>query len=320
MPLQLRATNLPLDQIDLSDETFALTMAGMPETDAALEASIAKNDILHPPIVQKKATSSYRVVAGRKRLRTITPTRSSCECLVLAANTGPAETLAAAYEETRISRHPTPVEKAIFLNKGLRWLDEEQIVKRFLPMLGIKPNLMQLKHYLKLLEIEEPLLLAVHAGNLDETVARELGKLPFGDRIALFDLIDLLALSVSNQKKLVAGCRELAKRDDTSIINILDDQKLRAILSHDASNSPQKTGHLMTWLTELRSPRLHEAEKEFRTFRNKLNLPKGVELQHVQSFEKDSVTLKIELPNRYQLERIWPSLRETLSSNDKKDQ
>lgn len=321
MPLQLRATNLPLDRIDLNDETFSLTIPGTSAADSGLKASIAKNDILHPPIVQKKSASTYRVVAGKKRLSAISTTRTSCECLVLAENTGPAETLAAAYEETRITRQPTPLENAIFLNKGLRWLDEEQVAARFLPMLGINPDLRQLSRYLQLLELEEPMLLAVHAGSLDEAVARELGKLPFGDRIALFDLIDLLSLSFSNQKKLVAGCRELAKRNDTSIINILDDQKLREILANQATNYPQKTAHLMAWLTELRSPRLQEAEREFRSMRSKLNLPKGADLQHVQSFEKDALTLKLEFADQRQFEKIWPALREIIeiSSAEKKD-
>ena len=318
MPLQLRATCLPLDQIDLNDNTFALDIDGVPAIDPALEASIAELGILHPPIVQEKAKSSYRVVAGRKRLRAIIDSRTSCDCLILAANTGPSETLAVAYAETRLSRHPTPLEKAVFLDKSLRYLAEEEVAKRFLPMLGIKDDLHQLRRFLQLLDLEEPLLLAVHAGKLEESVARELGKLPFGDRMALFELIDLLSLSVGNQKKLVAGCRELAGRHDLTIIKILDDQELRAIISHEASNLPQKAGHLMSWLSKLRFPRLQEAEKEFRTFRGKLNLPKGTDLQHVLSFERDTLTLAMEFSGREQLERQWPALQEILSSDKDK--
>lgn len=315
MPLQLRATRLPLAQIDLNDDTFALTIPGVVTTDPDLETSIAAIGILHPPIVQEKATASYRVVAGFKRLHAISASRTACDCLVLAANTGPAETLVAAFTETQISREPTPLEKAVFLNKGLRRLDEEQVAKRFLPLLGIRADIPQLKRFLKLLELEEPLLLAVHAGTLDEKVARELGELPFADRMALFDLIDLLSLSIGNQKKLVGGCRELAKRNDTSVINILADQELRDLLSHQASNRPQKAGHLMAWLGKLRSPRLLAAEKEFQTFRGKLSLPKGVNLHHAQSFEKDSMTLEVEFSGRQELERRWGLLREILVGN-----
>ncbi|MDH3359887.1 MAG: ParB/Srx family N-terminal domain-containing protein, partial [Desulfobulbaceae bacterium] len=67
MPLQIRSTRLPLNQIDLNDDTFALTIQGVAESDPDLEASISRTDILHPPIVQEKANSSYRVVTGRKR-------------------------------------------------------------------------------------------------------------------------------------------------------------------------------------------------------------------------------------------------------------
>ncbi len=312
MPLQLRATRLPLAQIDLNDDTFALTIPGAPAADPGLEASIAEIGILHPPIVQEKANSLYRVVAGVKRLRAIGPTRTACDCLLLAANTSPAETLAAAFAETCASRPPTALEKAIFMQKGLRWLDEDQVARRFLPMLGMQGDREQLGRHLKLLQLEEPLLLALQNGTLDETVARELAEMSFIDRMALFDLISLLSLSVGNQRQLVTGCREVAKRNATSITAVLDDQALNAILGHEASNPPQKAGQLMTWLADQRSPRLRAAEKEFETFREQLALPKGVSLHHVQAFEKDTVTLAVTFGNREQLARLWPSLRDIL--------
>ncbi len=315
MPLLLRATRLPVQQIDLKDETFSLNLPGESLSYPDLAKSIAATGILHPPIVQEKSKSSYRVVAGRQRLRAVSDTCTSCDCLVLAANTGMAETLALAMQETLLSRQPSPVEKAVFLNKELHWLDEEEVAKRFLPLLGIKGDVQQLQRFIKLLELEEPLLMAVQVGKLDETVARELGKLPFGDRMALFDLIDLLSLSVGNQKKLVNGCRELSGRQDLSIIKILNDQELHAILDHEASNLPQKAGQLMNWLNKMRSPRLEEAEKEFRTFRGQLNLPKGTNLQHVQSFEKDTMTLELEFANREQLAQKWPLLREIIAGD-----
>ncbi|MDH3394363.1 MAG: hypothetical protein OEL66_10175, partial [Desulfobulbaceae bacterium] len=54
------------------------------------------------------------------------------------------------------------------------------------------------------------------------------------------------------------------------------------------------------------------AEKEFHAFRGKLALPKGVNLRHAQSFEKDSVTLEVEFPSRQELEQRWMYLREIL--------
>ncbi|MDH4321927.1 MAG: ParB/Srx family N-terminal domain-containing protein [Desulfobulbaceae bacterium] len=312
MPLQLRATRLPLAQIDLNDDTFALTIPDAPAADPGLEASIAEIGILHPPIVQEKANSLYRVVAGVKRLRAISTTRTACDCLLLAANTSPTETLAAAFAETRASRPPTALEKALFLNKGLRWLDEEQVARRFLPMLGEKGDLQQLRQHLQLLQLEEPLLLALQNGTLDESVARDLAEMSFIDRMTLFDLISLLTLSVDDQRKLVTGCREVAKRNGTNITAVLDDQDLNAILNHEASTPPQKAEQLMSWLADHCSPRQQAAEKEFQAFRAQFALPQGVTLHHVQSFAEDTVTMEVTFANREQLERLWPSLREIL--------
>jgi len=319
MALQFRTARIPLDQIDLDDTTCVLDPTPDAPPPPALIESVSRIGILHPPILQGKNPSSYRVVAGRKRLRALSSCCSVCDCLLLAANTPPQEVLAVALEETRISRRPTPVELAIFFKKCQRWLDDEQLAARFLPSLRLAANAYQLRRLLDLLKLEEPLLLALHEGRLEEGVARELLEIPFADRMSLFDLIDVLSLSVGNQKKLVTGCRELSRRQDTSVGNILADPALRAILHNEASNPPQKATQLMAWLTDQRLPRLREAEKNFRRFCGKLDLLPGMTLRPAQSFEKDSLTLTIDFADRDQLAARWQALRAALDNHGHPD-
>ena len=182
----------------------------------------------------------------------------------------------------------------------------------FLPALGLEPHRHHLHNLLQLLGLEEHLLGAVHAGRLHEGVARELLGLNFTDRLSLYEVMEILSLSVSNQKKITAACRELAARHNTSVMALLCQPEVRDILDPQETNIPQKTARLMQWLTDQRFPRLAAAEQEFRTFAAALKLPNAVALSHSPSFEQDQVHLSIPFANREELRRIWPRIAEAL--------
>jgi len=147
-------------------------------------------------------------------------------------------------------------------------------------------------------------------------VALELGKLDFGDRMALFEVINLLHLSVGNQKKLTISSRELAVRTNSSIRQVLSDPEAEAVLNHPEANLPQKAANLMAWINKKRFPRLSEAEQEFRRFTGKLQLPKGVDLSPAPSFEKDELTLTITIQDQDKLQKLWPKLERILQQEE----
>jgi hypothetical protein len=166
---------------------------------------------------------------------------------------------------------------------------------------------------LPLLDLEEPLLVNLHTGLLQEKTALELATLPFKDRWALFEVIQQLQLSVSNQQKLLITSKELSSRNQTSIADILTSHEISAILNHEETNSPQKTAHLMTWLTQKRFPRLSEAERKFHHFSKSLGLPENATLAHSPSFEKDELTLSLQFKNEQDFLEIWNQIKDFLA-------
>jgi len=304
METDIRIARVPDGQIDFDDDTYSLSPAIEDTISPALLESIKRVGILHPPILKEYDVRSFKVVAGRQRLRAAYEilAMSTVPCVIIPQHIPEHVVLAYGLEEILTQRHPTPVEKAIFLRKALQWLEEKDVAEQFLPLLGLKPHPYHIQHYLKLIRLEDPIILALHEGWLDESVTRELIILPFPDRMALFDLIDVLRLSVSNQKKLVLICRELAMRSNTSILAVLSDPALREIIHHPQANVPQKAANLMNWLQNLRSPRLVQAELEFREFITGLKLPSNITVTPTQSFEKDELIVSITLQDRENLE------------------
>ena len=302
----LQPERVLFSQIDIEDQQYFFSPAQVLEDTEELKKSIERVGLLHPPILLRTDNSYYQVVTGHRRIKTAREAtgKSSLNCLVLSPETSAIEALAVALEE-KCSRRLTSVEQAIFLQKALQHLAQDEVAAEFLPVMGLAPNPYHIQNLLPLLELEEPLRYALHQGLLHELVARELVALSFTDRLALFEVIDLLQLSVGNQKKLTASCKELAKRNNSTIIAILSEPDIQDILNHPEANPPQKAANLMATLTAKRYPRLTEAEKSFQQFTDSLKLPKNATLSHAPAFEKDTVTLSISFKNQEELLKSW---------------
>ncbi|MCK5226888.1 MAG: hypothetical protein KAI75_00230 [Desulfobulbaceae bacterium] len=314
MQTTMQAERVLFSHVDFTDDTFCLTPSLDQPIPESLTESIVRAGLLHPPILKEKSKNSYCIVTGWKRLTVLRETLvfSACNCLVLRSETSDLECLSKALEDALVSETCTPATRAVFFQKALRHLDEEQLSRRFLPAVGLSTHISHIHRSLDLLKLEEPLFHALHRGRLDEKAALEIIKLPFGDRMALFEVVEALHLSIGNQRKIVVACKELAARHNSSIISILSSSEVSEILDHPEANIPQKTANLMALLHRQRFPRATQAEKEFRQFRGGLNLPNSVTLEHAQAFEKDSVTLTIPFQNQEQLQKVWPDIKKLL--------
>jgi len=306
-PLPIK--RIPLKLIDRDDHTFSL-MPFDESPDKALTRHIARLGCLHPPLVKETASGAFLIVAGRKRLRIIGDLlkHSSCDCLVVPMEFDTLATLALALDEALLGGPISPLAKSIFFKKALPLCPPEEAARRFLPLLGLAPHPYHLKQIVALAALEQPLAQALHEGRLDEKTAAAMGDLSFRDRLALFDLIDTLQLSVSNQRKIVASCQDLAKRHDTSIHAFLSGPEIKEIIDHSEANLPQKTAQVMRFISRRHAPKLAAAEKEFAELSHRLNLPKGISVTPSPAFEKNEVTLTATFADLAALTKVWPEL------------
>ncbi len=304
---------IPLEQIDVHDHAFRLLPAGVadPPPDD-LKESIRRFGILQPPILMARDTDRYAVVAGRRRLAAADGRDPAPWCRILPASTSTVEALLIAYEDDRFHRGETPLRRAMLVAGLEKLLDWQELARTILPRLGLPPHRQAVDRLRALVELEPPILQALHDGVLDGKVAEELTELSMRDRLAIYDCIANLRPSVGNQRKLVAGCRQLARRLKTSIMAILAADEPQAILNHPTATASQKTAKLMAWLTRQRFPRLSAAEEEFNRRVQALHLPDTVRLHHAPAFERDTVTMEITFADLDAASRAWEALRPLL--------
>jgi hypothetical protein len=309
----LAIKRIPLKLINRDDHTFSLMPFEDPPT-KVLTRHIAQIGILHPPIVKEGVDGAYLIVAGRKRLRIVSDLlkQASCDCLLVTAEFDPLATLALALDEALLGGPISPLAKAVFFQKVLALCPPEEAARRFLPLFGLTPHPFHLPRIVALAGLEQPLALALHQGQLDEKTAQAMADLSFRDRFALFDLIDTLQLSVSNQRKIIAISQDLAKRQETSIHAILASQELKELIDHPQANLPQTAAQVMRFLSGQHAPDLTAAEKVFAELTRSLNPPLGVTLSHAPAFEKDEVTLTVTFADQAALTKVWPGIKDSL--------
>lgn len=309
----MKNCKINFQQIDFTDNTFRLTPLEEDIIPDELSASIERIGILHPPIIKEKRDDCYCIISGRKRLLALTENGvKTADCLVMGNSASTVNCLAVALEDALTSKTFGPVGRAFFFAKILKEMDKKEAAKKFLPIMSFPPRPALIDKFVSLLQLEKPLLQALHQGELDEKTAVEMVNLSFDERLVLFEVISLLNLSVSNQRKITLACRELATRNNISIRIFLSNNEVDDILNHSSANQPQKVAKLMTWINKQRFPRLSAAEREFRQFSGKLQLPENVKLAHSPSFEKDEVTMTIIFSDCQELQKKWPSLAQNI--------
>jgi len=303
--------HIPFSQIDFTDSTYNLLPFVDDQEDPTLRESIDRAGLLHPPVLKENFKAAFQIVAGRKRLHVLRDSFAAqeCTCLILPHDVDRISTYDILLEETLLARPLSPVEKAVFFTKILTAIDIQQAAQLFLPRLGLAPNPFHIERLIPLLDLEEPLLIKLHQGMLSEKTALELTRLSFRDRMAIFETIDQLHLSVGKQQQLLIGCKELCGRTRTAIADILSCPEVTGIIDHPQANPPQKSTQLMAWLTRQRFPRLSEAEQQFKAFTDKIDLPAGAVLSHALSFEKDVVTLSLRFTNESAFLKTWQRIK-----------
>jgi hypothetical protein len=318
MNSNLNLKNISLSYIDFEDFSYSISPERNAIPDKALNKSIARYGILHPPLVRRGDSGLYNIIAGRKRLLTVRSfqTENICFCRVISRQIPEIDVFHILLEEIQLTRQLTTIEKAIFLQKIAAITDEKYIIREFLPLLGLVPKSFSIQRALKLLDLEEPIIQNIHHGRINEQVAHDLMLLSSQDRMVLFEIITTLRLSGSYQKKLLNICRDLANRSNTSIAVLLNNDEVHDILHHQEANPPQKTKNLMFWLSRKHMPRYGQAADEFSRFMTEMHLPPNVSVAHTPFFEDDSMTLTITFPNRKSLQYAWKKIRHTTQNSD----
>lgn len=300
--------NISLDAVNLQDRSFVVT-AGR-DTKLLLE-SISRVGIINPPLLAGSPTGNkYRIICGFLRLQAIAELgiRTVTARVADRATDGGQLLLASLYDNL-FHRQLNPIEKAGAVQRLAGFFPEEDVMRHYLPLLGLPPTAKALHQYLTLAGADAAVLEQLLQGRITERTAVELAGMPQDESGIFIDLFSRIHLSASKQAELIEYCADIMRRDDLGLRDVLRHADIITILEHESWDPVQKGEQVRQWIKKRRFPRLIRREESFAAAQKKLHLPRNVQLAAPPFFEGETYRLHIEVKSSADLDAAAASLQ-----------
>jgi ParB family chromosome partitioning protein len=286
--------NIPLQQIDLSDDTFSVNY--LPDLQR-LRSSIKEIGLMQPVLLRKKS-GGYQIICGFRRISVMKELgRSEIDSQVFEEKEmDDVRLFSLSLHENLATRGFNAVEKAIVLDKLIHHfqMDPAAVIETFLPALSLEPNEKILNTYLALAQMEDEIKTYVLKEEVSRSNIRRLSALTPDNRMALLSLISPLKLGENRLREVLSLLKEISRRDQCKEKDIIQRSEIQAILSQKELTPSQKTERIKKVLADLRYPRLNQMEKAFENKRRDLNLPSNISLHHSPFFEGKGLEIEFQ--------------------------
>ena len=274
--------------------------------------SIRKAGLIHPPWVARNEQGSFDIVSGYRRVLALkalgerdVPCRDMSESLA-----SPWERFLAAFYENLATRKFNEIEKAMVLHNAGAYVDQEEIMDSFMPLLSLPSHEGTLKLYLKLLNLEENVQSTIAAGRIPMTAVKALVEMEKKDRQAVFHWIAELNLNLNQQLKLIEYIKDISIREEISDWEVLSDPPLVAVGENPRLNKPQKSKALLETLRARRSPRLAQAQQAVESAVSAISLPHGISIRYDSYLEDPYYQLEVRFRDGKELRSAVTKLHE----------
>jgi ParB family transcriptional regulator, chromosome partitioning protein len=299
---------VPLQQIDVSDETFSVNF--MPDL-GRLRSSIKEIGLIEP-VVLKKRNQGYQIVCGFRRvwlaLESGIPT---IDARVFGEkDVDDPRLFSIALHENATGRGFNTVETALALDKLVHHFQTlpSSVIDTFLPLFSLETNEKILNTYLSLARMEDDVKRYVVQEKVSRTNIRKFSSLTSEDRTAVLSLVSSLRLGENSLRETLTLLEEISPREQQTIREIADRPEIQAILSRDEFTPSQRTERVKKVLMNLRYPRMHRLEETFDEKRKAFHLPAGLSVHHQPYFEGRGLRIELRFETLEQYRSLLASL------------
>ncbi len=299
---------IPLQQIDLSDDTFSVNY--LPDLQK-LRSSIEEIGLIQPVILRKKS-GGYQIVCGFRRISVLKELgKSEIESKVFEEKEmDEFQFFSLSLHENLTTRGFNTVEKAIALDKLIHrfQMDPDIVLKTFLPLFLLEPNEKILNTFLSLAQMEEETKAYVLREEVSRSNIRKFATLNPDDRIAILSLISSLKLGENRLREILTLLEEISRRNQNRVREIVQRPEIQAVLSQKELTPSQKTERVKKILMDLRYPKMHQLEEGFEKKKKGLNLPSSVTLHHQPFFEGRGLRVQFQFETMEEYQAVLSAL------------
>lgn len=298
--MHFKEKNIELACIDSEDKTFCITTRT--EIDP-LAASIQEIGLITLPILKEKGVKLI-VVSGFRRIK-------ACKLLglvhikarVLSSEVTDLTSIKIAVAENALQRPLNLIEQARAVHLLGKYIEDDTAAAKIASGLCLPGNQSIIKKLKDLYNLSSSLQEYVLNKTLSLTIALELGALDNHAGVVFADLFDELKTSLNKQKEIISLTKEIALRDDSSILEVLQENGLNKIINSKDPDRAKKTAEIRSYLKQRRFPVITDYEKNFKKLIKVLRLGNGIKLVPPKNFEGKIYKLTIDFKSHAELEK-----------------
>ncbi len=257
--------------------------------------SIQEVGMINPPLIMTNQEGGWDVVSGYRRTMAVKALGwKELLCKDLSgSNLSPLECLKLNLHENVPTRAFNEVEKGMILKRLSHHAPAQELLRKYMPLLGLPSHEPTLQVYLLIDDVEEPVKHSLAGGRISLQAVMLLLDMASDARLAIWRCITDLRLNSNYQRRLIEYAVDISDMEGKTAEQILAEGPVTAIFQDQKLNNPQKAKALLNHLHSRRNPRLARSERAFRQNVSRLNLPDGVRISHPPYFEDPSFTLEV---------------------------
>jgi len=283
----MKLEKISLADIDFADESFRISEDLNPDRMAASLRAVGQ---LNPALLAEAGENpEFRIVCGFRRLHALRSIGGiEADARVLPCKSGnDLEFLLKAVWDNLSHRVLEPLEtaRALVALKSLGGVEEEVLVRDFLPMFGLSPHRNVLRSFCSLHRLEPGLRRLMREGHLTLAGAERLARAPREVQEGVLPVWSRIRLSASLQREVLELGEDLAALSGTTLAGILNDPAIQAIAGEAWLSPFQRGEQVHRYLYRRRNPRIARAREAFLADKAALQLPGSVRVSPDRFFE-----------------------------------
>lgn len=217
---------VPIKRINITDKYYSITPCRF--NDEKLKKSIERSGIQVPLRLERLDWGQSRIISGFRRISAAADAGLMEVPAIIEKNIRPDITFWEVVQENYGARELDDLEKSEIVMKLKKFFSKEdnEIISRFLPGIGLKDNQYELERMLALADLRDQLKNSCSRGILASSTALEIGKWLENDQDLIINLVENLKLGINKQKLLVRLFEDLKRIRRTSAVDLWSDAGL----------------------------------------------------------------------------------------------
>jgi len=257
--------------------------------------SIKQCGLINAPFVTRTRDGRVDVAVGYRRILALKSLQwETVPCVDLSdSGLSTLELLLFNLHDNLTTRKFNEVETGMILKRLTPHVSREEVLDHYMPLLNLPSHASTLDFYLKLEELDVNIKESIVEGALSLKATKLILDIDHEFHSTIYRWISNMKFNFNQQIQFIEYINDISIKENIPIPELMSEEQFVRISEDQKINNPQKTKLVLDLLRSRRFPSLTRTEKAFKATVSRLDLPKGVRVQHPPFFEAPGYRLEI---------------------------